>query len=408
VTCRHCGAPVSLPFIDLGFAPPSNAYLTDAVQSAPEPILPLRVMVCQRCWLVQTDDFAAPTELFDADYAYYSSVSSSWLAHSRLFVDQAVRRFHLGPTSHVVEVASNDGYLLQYFQARNIPCLGIEPTAGPAGMARSRGIATVEAFFGRELGGRLALDVQADLTVAINVLAHVPDINDFVAGFEALLAPTGIATFEFPHLLRLVEGTQFDTIYHEHFSYLSLTTVRQILGSAGLEVFDVEELPTHGGSIRVFARRAGSSGEAPTPSLARVQQLEDDARVTSPTFYTGFQAAAERVRDGFRTFLEEKRAGGWTVAGYGAAAKGNTLLNFAGVGPDLLCAVADANPAKQGKYLPGSRIPIVTEEALSSLRPDYVVILPWNLRGEIMGQLDYLRAAGTKFVTAVPYIEVHQ
>jgi SAM-dependent methyltransferase len=407
VSCRHCGSPLDLQLIDLGVAPPSNAYLTEDQVTRPERLLPLRVLVCEWCWLVQTEDYVDSRDLFDADYAYYSSYSSSWLTHSERLVSEVIARFGLGPDSRVVEVASNDGYLLQYFQARGIPCLGVEPTAGTAAAARARGIRTIETFFGREVGARLATEESpADLTVALNVLAHVPDINDFAEGFDALLAPSGVAVFEFPHLLRLIDGKQFDTIYHEHYSYLSLTSVQRILRSAGLRVFDVEELPTHGGSIRVFACHHGSEHQG----SARLEELQDREKrvgIETAEYYAGLQAEAEACRDGFLRFLTELHDRGMAVAAYGAAAKGNTLLNFARIGPDLIIAVADANPAKQGKYLPGSHIPIVSESRLAALRPDYVVVLPWNLQTEIITQLAYLRDHGTRFVTAVPRVQVH-
>jgi SAM-dependent methyltransferase len=405
--CRHCQTELTLPLIDLGAAPPSNAYLTRQTLNAPEKYFPLRVLVCTECWLVQTEDYAGADELFSDDYAYFSSYSTTWLKHAERYVADMAQRFTLNANSHIVEVAANDGYLLQYAKARDIPCLGIEPTASTADAARAKGIEIVEEFFGVKLARQLAgQGKQADLTVANNVLAHVPDINDFVSGFAALLKPAGVATFEFPHLLRLVAENQFDTIYHEHYSYLSLTAVKRIFECNGLNVFDVEELPTHGGSLRVYAQRRDSGIHEPSANVAIMLQQEIEAGMTTPVFYAGFQAKADRVKYEFLTFLIEAKQAGKTVAGYGAAAKGNTLLNYAGIRPDLLSYVVDRNPAKQDKFLPGCRIPIVAEVHLKQNQPDYVVILPWNLRDEVMGQLAYIRKWGGQFVTAVPSLEI--
>lgn len=405
--CRHCLAELTLPLADLGSAPPSNAYLTGQTLHAPEKYFPLRVLVCDRCWLVQTEDFAQADELFSADYAYFSSFSTTWLKHAEKYVTDMASRFALGGTSHIVEVAANDGYLLQYAKARGIPCLGIEPTTSTANAARAKGIEIVEEFFGVRLAEQLvAQGKQADLAAANNVLAHVPDINDFVGGFAALLKPAGVATFEFPHLLNLIEQNQFDTIYHEHYSYLSLTAVRTIFLANGLSVFDVEELPTHGGSLRVFAQRRDTGSHSITQKVGQLLQRETTAGINSRDFYAGFQARANKVKNDLLVFLIEAQRAGKTVAGYGAAAKGNTLLNYGGIRPDLLSYVVDRNPAKQDKYLPGCRIPIVAEEHLKQNRPDYVVILPWNLREEVAEQLNYIRAWGGKFVTAVPSLKV--
>jgi SAM-dependent methyltransferase len=405
--CRHCGAELSLPLIDLGSAPPSNAYLTATSLHEPEKWFPLKVLVCSECWLAQTEDMTGAEELFDADYAYFSSYSTTWLHHAECYAADMQARFSLNETSHVVEIAANDGYLLQYVKARGIPCLGIEPTASTAAAARARGLNIVEDFFGMRLARELAAQgKQADLTAANNVLAHVPGINDFVAGVTVLLKPKGIATFEFPHLLRLMAENQFDTIYHEHFSYLSLTAVSRIFAHNGLVVFDVEEHPTHGGSLRVFAQRANTVTHAVTPRVAEMLTREGAAGMTTPDYYGGFQTRADQIKNAFLAFLIEAKNTGKKVAAYGAAAKGNTLLNYAGVRPDILPWVIDRNPAKQGKYLPGSRIPIVDETRLRKERPDYVVILPWNLRDEVMAQLDYIREWGGQFVTAVPNLVV--
>ncbi|MET4036910.1 MULTISPECIES: class I SAM-dependent methyltransferase [unclassified Bradyrhizobium] len=407
MNCRHCAARLKLELIDLGSSPPSNAYLSAAGLLGPEKTYPLKVMVCEQCWLAQTLDFAQADELFSAEYAYFSSFSTTWLQHAERYVADMVERFQLGPNSHVVEIASNDGYLLQYVKSRGIPCLGIEPTASTARASREKGIETLEEFFGAEIGARLAAaGKQADLMAANNVLAHVPDINGFLAGFTNLLKPGGVATFEFPHLLRLIEENQFDTIYHEHFSYLSLTALEKIFRHNGLTMFDVEELPTHGGSLRVFAQRAASGSHAVTDRIAQLLARESAAGLSAAAGYSGFQSRAEKVKDDLLGFLVEAKRAGKRVAAYGAAAKGNTLLNFAGVRRDLIAYVVDRNPAKQGRYMPGSRIPIVEEAKLLADRPDYVVILPWNLKSEVMDQLRSAGLSDTRFVTAVPALDI--
>ena len=407
MNCRHCAARLKLELIDLGSSPPSNAYLSAAGLLGPEKTYPLKVMVCEQCWLAQTLDFAQADELFSAEYAYFSSFSTTWLQHAERYVADMVERLHLGQDSHVVEIASNDGYLLQYAKGRGIPCLGIEPTASTARASREKGIETLEEFFGAEVGARLAAaGKQADLMAANNVLAHVPDINGFLAGFANLLKPGGVATFEFPHLLRLIEENQFDTIYHEHFSYLSLTALEKIFRHNGLAMFDVEELPTHGGSLRVFTQRAASGSHAVTDRVAQILARESAAGLSSAAGYSGFQSRAEKVKDDLLAFLIEAKRAGKRVAAYGAAAKGNTLLNFAGVRRDLIAYVVDRNPAKQDRYMPGSRIPIVDEAKLLTERPDYVVILPWNLKSEVMDQLRSAGLSDTRFVTAVPALDI--
>jgi SAM-dependent methyltransferase len=401
--CRHCNAALDLPFLDLGSAPPSNAYLSASGLRAPEVWYPLRVLVCNGCWLVQTEDHAGREALFTEDYAYFSSFSTSWLAHSKSYVSSMVSRFGLGPNSLVSEIAANDGYLLQYVREEGIPCYGVEPTASTAASAKAKGIDIVEKFFGVALAIELsAQGRQVDLLAANNVLAHVPDINDFVSGFARLLKPQGVATFEFPHLMRMVGENQFDTAYHEHYSYLSLTAVHRIFAANGLKVFDVEEHPTHGGSLRVFAQRADQGHHATMQQVASMLEREKEAGMMTAAYYSDFQNRTNRVKNDFYAFLVEASRQGKRVAAYGAAAKGNTLMNYAGVRPDLITFVVDRNPAKQGKYMPGSRIPIVDERVLKDVRPDYVVILPWNLKTEVMQQLDYIRAWGGKFVTAVP------
>jgi 2-polyprenyl-3-methyl-5-hydroxy-6-metoxy-1,4-benzoquinol methylase len=405
--CRHCRADLTLPFIDLETAPPSNSYLTSDQLSSPEKWYPLRVFTCTKCWLVQTEDYAHFEEMFSSDYAYFSSFSSSWLNHAERYVAQVADRFDLGASSRVIEVASNDGYLLQYVKNRGIPCLGVEPTHSTAQAARNKGIEVVEKFFGLSLAEELvAKGMAADLTAANNVLAHVPDINDFVAGFARVLKPNGVATFEFPHLMQLVAECQFDTIYHEHFSYLSLSAVKTIFEANGLSIFDVQEIGTHGGSLRVFAQRSDTGARTTTTAVVALLAREAAAGVMTPAYYSGFQRRADRIKDDLLTFLIQAKRDGKSVGAYGAAAKGNTLMNYAGVRSNLLPWVVDRNPAKQRKFLPGCRIPIVGEEHLRRAQPHFVVILPWNLKAEVMEQLSYIRDWGGQFVTAVPKLEI--
>jgi SAM-dependent methyltransferase len=404
--CRHCFAPLEHDFLDLGFAPPSNAYLTREDLGRPEKYYPLRIKVCDQCWLVQTEDYAKADELFSPDYAYFSSTSTGWLAHAARYAEKITRQLQLAQDSLVIEVASNDGYLLKNFVAGSIPCLGIEPTASTAAAAEKLGIPVVREFFGEPLGKKLAATgKQADLIAGNNVYAHVPDINDFTRGLKAALKPGGTITLEFPHLMRLIEHTQFDTAYHEHFSYLSLYTVERIFGAAGLRVWDVEGLPTHGGSLRVYGCHA-EQARLPFPAVSAM--LAEEARRGLQTLgtYQDFQAKADRIKDDFLAFLIEQKRSGKRVAAYGAAAKGNTLLNYAGVKPDLLRFVCDAGAAKQGKFMPGSHIPILPPTALAERRPDYLVILPWNIATEIKQQNVRLAELGTKFITAVPKMEI--
>jgi len=406
VKCRHCGSELHLPFLDLGNAPPSNAYLTEAALHAPEIWFPLRLLVCDACWLVQTEDHAGREALFTQDYAYFSSISSSWLTHAEQYVQSMIARLGLNKTSRVVEIAANDGYLLQYVQAAGIPCYGVEPTASTAQAAKAKGIDIIERFFGVELAGELAqADRQADLIAANNVLAHVPDINDFVSGFTRLLKPQGVATFEFPHFLRMVQETSSTP------PTTSITPTCPDRSAAyfavnGLEVFDLAELPTHGGSLRVFAQRSDTGAQPISPAVADLLATEAKAGMTTAVFYCDFQRQAEKVKDDLLLFLIDAKRQGLKVGAYGAAAKGNTLLNFAGIRPDLLPYVVDKNPVKQGKYMPGSRIPIVDEAHLMAHQPDRILILPWNLRAEVMGQLAYVRAWGGQFVTAVPELSI--
>ncbi len=373
----------------------------------PEKYFPLKVYVCETCWLVQAEAYSRAAELFNEEYAYFSSFSTAWLDHSRRYVDDVVSRFGFTSSSTVVEIAANDGYLLQYIKEKNIPCYGVEPTRNTANAARQKGIEIIERFFGQDLAKELvATGRSADLMIANNVLAHVPDIADFVLGHAILLKSDGVATFEFPHLYRLISENQFDTIYHEHFSYLSFTTVRDIFAKNGLDIFDVEDITTHGGSLRVFAQRSDHRTHEGTPAVADLVNLELRSGVRSLDFYREFQSRADQAKNCFLEFLLTAKFEGKKVAGYGAAAKGNTLLNYAGVRSDLISFVVDRNPAKQGRFMPGSRIPIVDEVVLSIERPDYVVIFPWNLSAEVKDQLQYVRGWGAKFVTAVPNLEI--
>ena len=404
--CRHCATPLSHTFLDLGFAPPSNAYLTAADLSRPEKYYPLRIKVCDQCWLVQTEDYTAADELFSHEYAYFSSTSIGWLAHAASYAEKMIDQLQLTRSSFVIEVACNDGYLLRNFVAAGIPCLGIEPTASTAAAAERLGISVLRGFFGERLADQLAADgKQADLIAGNNVYAHVPDINDFTRGLKVALKPGGIITLEFPHVLQLLEHTQFDTVYHEHFSYLSLYTVQRIFKTAGLRVWDVEELPTHGGSLRIY----GCHVEDRRPDRPAVGALlAEEARrdLQTLTTYHGFQAKVDRIKDDFLIFLLEKKRAGKKVAAYGAAAKGNTLLNYAGVKPDLIPFVCDAATAKQGKFMPGSHIPIQPPKMLTEQHPDYLLILPWNIASEVKHINSQLAELGTKFVTAVPKLEI--
>jgi SAM-dependent methyltransferase len=405
--CRHCDEPLNHELVDLGTAPPSNSYLTKVGLKRPEKHFPLRVLVCQTCWLVQAEGYSRAAELFNEEYAYFSSFSIEWLEHSKRYVNQMVQRFKLDRKSTIAEVASNDGYLLQFVKEMGISCYGIEPTASTANAARQKGIEVIQDFFSLSLAEELSENNRnVDLLVANNVLAHVPDINDFSQACVRLLNPKGILTCEFPYLLNLVREKQFDTIYHEHFSYLSFGTVLRIFRKSGLSVFDVEKLETHGGSLRVYAQRIDTGDNPIGLRVDELAQEESIAGMSGIDFYSGFQLSAEKVKNDFLKFLIQARDEMKLVVGYGAAAKGNTLLNFAGVRRDLVSYVVDRSPHKQGKYLPGSRIPIVDENRLNADLPDYVVIFPWNLSREIATQLNHLSARGTQFVTAVPSLRV--
>ncbi|UHG90996.1 class I SAM-dependent methyltransferase [Spirosoma oryzicola] len=405
--CRFCQTPLQHVFIDLVNSPASNSFLTREQLNEPETFYPLKVYTCPNCFLVQIDEYKKSDAIFDNEYVYFSSFSTSWLAHAKRYVADMTGRFGLNADSQVVEIASNDGYLLQYFAEKQIPVLGIEPTANTAAVAIEKGIPTITRFFGTQLAHELALtDSKADLLLGNNVLAHVPDIVDFVAGMKILLKPTGVITMEFPHLLNLVEQNQFDTIYHEHFSYLSFYTVSRIFESQGLVLFDVDELPTHGGSLRIYAKHADDPTKPISPNVTALLQKETATGLTTMAYYAHFQQRAERVKIDLLYFLLDQKRAGKSVAAYGAAAKGNTLLNFCGVKNDFIDFVVDANPAKQNKFLPASHIPVVHEDQLKTQKPDYVLILPWNLRDEITQQLAYIREWGGQFVVAIPQLTV--
>ena len=404
MNCRHCNSLPNQTFLDLGFAPPSNAYLSKDDLSKPEKYYPLKVKVCEECWLVQTEDYANADELFSSDYAYFSSTSTSWLTHAKEYSNKIISRLNLNKDSHVIEVASNDGYLLKNFKEANIPCLGIEPTESTAHAAEAIGINVIKKFFGETLAKELALEgKQADLIIGNNVYAHVPDINDFTKGLKALLKRTGIITLEFPHLLRLIEGTQFDTIYHEHFSYLSLYSVSKIFASCGLRIWDVEELETHGGSLRVYGCHEDDSRE-PLPSVDSILSKEKSYGLRKIETYKNFQPKVEKIKNDLLTFLIEQKEKGKKVVAYGAAAKGNTLLNYAGIKPDLLPFVFDAAESKQGKFLPGSHIPILNPHGMDQISTEYILVLPWNILGEIKEQLEANLKKQPQFLAGIPHL----
>ena len=404
--CQGCGALLTITLVDLGVQPLANSYLTPDQVDSPEPVFPLHARVCEQCLLVQVDRVTPPETIFNETYAYFSSFSDSWLNHCRQYAADMIGRFDLGAESQVVEIASNDGYLLQYFAERGIPVLGIEPAGNVAAAARAKGVPTEVKFFGAETASELARrGLSADLMAAKNVMAHVPDIHDFVGGIPILLKPEGVFTVEFPHLLNLIREVQFDTIYHEHFTYLSLLAVKRIFEQHGLVIFDATEQPTHGGSLRVFACHSGAA-HVLTDNVEHVLQKERDFGLDRVEGYRGFEERVKAVRAGLLPFLDDARADGKSVAAYGAAAKGNTLLNYCGVGTDHIAFAVDRNPAKQGTLLPGSHIPVRAPDALAEFKPDYVLILPWNLRDEIVSQLASVRDWGGRFVTAIPEIRV--
>lgn len=404
--CRFCDAILEHGFVDLGSTPLANSFLTAEQLERPEPRYPLHVSVCDRCWLVQADAFVSPEEIF-SDYAYFSSISESWVEHARRYVTMARERFGLDERSQVVEVASNDGYLLKHFVAAGVPVLGIEPAENVAQVARRIGVPTEARFFGLDTAASLvARGLAADLVIANNVLAHAPDINDFVGGLARVIKPEGVVSLEFPHLLRLIEGAQFDTVYHEHFYYLSLLAVEKIFASHGLAVFDVEELPTHGGSLRVFARRTDAGPVAAEPGVGKVRRDEAASGIDRVEVYDAFQDRVAPIREELLAFLKQARAEGRKVAAYGAAAKGNTLLNFCGIGTDLIDYVVDRSPAKQGLFMPGSRLPILPPERIFEARPDYLLILPWNIRDEVVASNRGIADWGGRFIVAIPELTV--
>jgi SAM-dependent methyltransferase len=406
MNCRHCGEPLTHTFLDLGHAPPSNAYLTPEDLNHPETYYPLRVKVCDHCWLVQTEDYADADKLFSSDYAYFSSTSSSWLAHAEHYATTMIKELALDSQSHVIEVASNDGYLLKNFVAAGIPCLGVEPSDSTAAAAEQLGIPVLREFFGEALGEQLAAKgKQADLIVGNNVYAHVPDINDFTLGLKAALKPGGTITLEFPHLMQLITQCQFDTVYHEHFSYLSLHTVNRIFASCSLRIWNVEELATHGGSLRIYGCHVDDIRETQT-SVTNLLQEETDRGLQILQTYQDFQPRADKIKDDLLTFLINQKRNGKKVAAYGAAAKGNTLLNYAGVKPDLVPFVCDAAESKQGKFMPGSHIPILTPDVLREGPPNLVLVLPWNIAEEVRVQLADLAMRGVQFATAVPELRL--
>jgi hypothetical protein len=406
MNCRHCANTLKHVFLDLGFAPPSNAYLNAADLQAPETHFPLKLFVCDQCWLVQTEDYALSEELFTKEYAYFSSTSTTWLAHAKSYVDMITERLGLGVDSFVIEVASNDGYLLKNFVLGGVPCLGIEPTDSTAAVAEALGIPVLREFFGKEFAGDLVESGRcADLIIGNNVYAHVPDINDFTAGMKAALKPGGTITLEFPHLLSLILLNQFDTVYHEHYSYLSLHSVKAIFAHAELRVCDVEKLTTHGGSLRVYGCHADDD-RVDSPTVDQLLAEEVSGGLQRLATYQRFQHEADYVKNKLLGFLVEANLAGKFVAAYGAAAKGNTLLNYAGVKPDLLPFVCDAARSKQGKFMPGSHIPILAPAELRRYRPDFVLILPWNIADEVIKSNEFVREWGGKFVVAVPTLKI--
>ncbi|MDT3699656.1 MAG: class I SAM-dependent methyltransferase [Thermincola sp.] len=404
--CRFCGTKLNISFADLGMSPLSNAYVSPEKLQEKESFYPLHAYVCENCFLVQLEEFETPEQIF-SDYAYFSSYSESWLKHARDYTEQMVSRFALGSGHHVVEIASNDGYLLQYFKTAGIPVLGIEPAANVAKAAQDKGIQTVVTFFGQQAAKKLAAEgKQADLLIGNNVLAHVPDLLDFVSGMKILLKPLGVITMEFPHLLRLIQENQFDTIYHEHFSYFSLTTVNRVFAAHGLTLFDVEELPTHGGSLRIYACHSEDGTKPVGSQITELLSREETAGIKQIRTYQAFGEQVKATKRKILKFLIQLKEEGRTMVGYGAPAKGNTLLNYCGIGGDFLDFTVDRSPFKQGLYLPGNRIPIVSPDKIRETKPDYVVILPWNLKDEVLEQMSFIREWGGKFIVFIPKVMV--
>jgi SAM-dependent methyltransferase len=405
-TCRFCNTPLEHTFVDLGVSPLANSYLKPAQLQEMEPFYPLCVFVCHNCLLVQLPEWETPENIF-GDYAYFSSFSESWLQHAQRYTDLMVDRFKFDGNSCIVEIASNDGYLLQYFKEKGIPVLGIEPAQNVAKAARDKGIPTISKFFGVKTAQELAKEgKQADLLLGNNVLAHVPDLNDFVEGMRLALAPQGVITMEFPHLMQLMAENQFDTIYHEHFSYFSFSSVRNVFSAHGLTLFDVEELPTHGGSLRIYARHTEDSSKTVTDHVKDLLEREEKAGFLTLPYYMTFAQKVLKTKLGIFDFLVQTKKEGKTIVGYGAPAKGNTLLNYCGIRTDFIDYTVDRSPHKQGHYLPGSHIPIYPPDKVAETQPDYLLILPWNLRDEIMNQMKHVRGWGCKFVTFIPDVQI--
>lgn len=407
MNCRFCETELEHVFVDLGEAPPSNSFLNAAQLDKPESYYPLKIFVCSNCFLVQVDEYKKANEIFDSEYAYFSSYSTSWLAHAKAYTEKMVARFDISINSLVVEIASNDGYLLQYFKEKQIPVLGIEPTESTAKVAREKGIESITEFFGESFAKKLVLENRkADLLLGNNVLAHVPDINDFVEGLKVALKVDGVITMEFPHLVKLIENNQFDTIYHEHFSYFSFTTVSKIFEAHGLSIFDVEEIPTHGGSLRIYAKHNEDASKSISKNVSDLLQKEKSIGISDLNYYKGFSEKVNEIKKDLLQFLSEQKKAGKKIAAYGAAAKGNTLLNYCGVRNDVINFVVDASPHKQGKFLPGSHIPIVNEEEIKKNKPDFIIIFPWNIKEEIINQLNYIREWGGQFVISIPKFQI--
>ena len=407
MNCRFCGTELKYVFVDLGEAPPSNSFLNAAQLDKPESYFPLKIFVCSNCFLVQVDEYKKASEIFDNEYAYFSSYSTSWLAHAKTYTEKMVDRFGISKNSLVVEIASNDGYLLQYFKEKEIHVLGIEPTESTAKVAREKGIESITEFFGEDFAKKLTSENRkADLLLGNNVLAHVPDINDFVKGLKVALKMEGVITMEFPHLVKLIENNQFDTIYHEHFSYFSFTTVCRIFEAHGLVMFDVDEIPTHGGSLRIYAGNKEDTSKSISDKVGELLERENSIGISDLNYYKGFGEKVNGIKKELLQFLLEQKNAGKKVAAYGAAAKGNTLLNYCGIKNDVISFVVDASPHKQGKFLPGSHIPIVAEEEIKKNKPDFIIIFPWNIKEEIINQLNFIREWGGQFVISIPELEI--
>lgn len=407
--CRHCNNPLQYVFADLAYSPISNAMLTQDKLQKSEEYFPLKVFVCDKCFLVQVDEIQEADKIFDSEYTYFSSFSTTWLKHTKNYVDLMMKKFNYDENSQVIEIASNDGCLLQNFLEYKVPVLGIDPTSNTAELAEKRGVKTLVEFFGAKLAQQKLVDqgIQADLLIGNNVLAHVPDINDFVKGMKIALKDTGVITMEFPHLMKLVEQNQFDTIYHEHFSYLSLNSVNTIFKNFGLEIFDVEELPTHGGSLRIYAKHQENNSISMSPKVESLIQTEIEAGMKDVNYYLGFQKKIEQIKYDALIFLIGEKRKGKKIIGYGAASKGNTFINYCGIkGTDIISFVVDASPFKQGKFLPGSHIPVLGKEKIKTVKPDFVIILPWNIKAEVIEHLSFIRDWGGKFVTFIPETKV--